>query len=738
MLNESPPSVSPGLEGMLQDPQVTDQRLIGELWQMFATDLSRLAVLAGKTAQVEEIVEQGTAWVVINRHKYWGQVSLRAWMIGRVWRNLSVDWKTPPDLSRYKLNNGITWLALLAYGLFLTATEIAYVLKIKLGAAQVELETLRRSIQDQGRTSLEGDGDQPEQPGSEERVSQEVSSTLLMLPLPVMDAPTCQERILAWVGARRQRRAKLTRFQEMALVGGIIVIVFLLGRFSNRFLPGESFYQALMTPVSRAWLFTPLPFTPQPTPARLGGNASRLDIFQRAGNSRDFWHTLWADVQVIEYGPPGYIGAPQSVLRKQVWIDQPSHIRLVTGPLDGEPTGSYVIIDSHIRWNDFRNGKVYDYQTDDPLGDLDIRMLFGTQELYIQHPRTLGGIVELYGRPAWILDCYNNDGLHTYRYWVDAEYGVVLARREYGQTAVDPIKGNQVEVVLRDVVVTAIVFDAVFPSLVFDPLTWPGSHFANDISWSPRLSRSNADGQNTPVQANLGPTGHEVLSRRSPPSGFNPSHSRLAFQWQEAGAGISSQNVVDMFADGYYLGTMPLGEATVLYCDRSQDGQRIAFVTLPKDDSAQPYHLYWIDLSAPFRINTGVGSATNVAQPTGDLAFAPDGQRLVYMGCSAQNPQGCGVYLLDLATNQSTHLVGLQLAFDFIWKPDGSALAFVGEDFDLQNWYFFIFELPSTRIIQRLSYDWRSLGVGPQSLEEAWGTVMRPHTGGLSACADPP
>jgi hypothetical protein len=46
---------------------------------------------------------------------------------------------------------------------------------------------------------------------------------------------------------------------------------------------------------------------------------------------QDLWKSLWADAQIVRYGPAGYLG-PLQVYRSQVWVEQPEQKMVLLRP----------------------------------------------------------------------------------------------------------------------------------------------------------------------------------------------------------------------------------------------------------------------------------------------------------------------------------------------------------------------------------------------------------------------
>ena len=60
------------------------------------------------------------------------------------------------------------------------------------------------------------------------------------------------------------------------------------------------------------------------------------------------WHSLWADVTVIQYAGDGS-NTPVQQERFQIWVAQPLQARLLRGPLDGVPQWQWISDGSNYR-----------------------------------------------------------------------------------------------------------------------------------------------------------------------------------------------------------------------------------------------------------------------------------------------------------------------------------------------------------------------------------------------------
>lgn len=502
-----------------------------------------------------------------------------------------------------------------------------------------------------------------------------------------------------------------------------------------------------------------LEFTPHPLATPLPAGAPQEAFLQRASHTTELWQTLWADVQVIDYGPVGYYGPPQQVTRKQLWISQPDHVRIVYGslaasnlktdsvsspPLVGEPDGSLAVSAGILFGIDFHNGATYRDMTTELVPDIDLQILFFPEQLIPGvNIYGAGEVARVSGRRSRVMDAYNPNGALIYRYWIDEQYGLVLRRREF--SGADP------GIALRDIIVTRLKIDSELPAQVFNPAVYLGDRFSQDHSGLPV-----SPGSVAPPLADVGKSGHEPLPVRSAPPRYNPSAGRLSFQWSISSAGDDIyQPGLELFSDGYFLGKVYFPAAinqaakgstivpaailpSILICKRSQDGRLLAFSLQTTTYSVQKsIMLYVLDLldppaSAPVSLDTS---------ELGDFAFSADGSQLAYFACR-QTSQSCAVFLskLDTAGEEPRRLMEVSFADYFLWSPDSRLIGFLAArgSPNSGSWSYVVVRLEDGEIVEQSDFDWRRLVPSERSIAFAWSEGSPVQAGGLDECAAPP
>ena len=793
----------PSLDGMFQSIQVSNALLGETLFIEHGRELLRLAVvLVGIPELAAVVVRHAISQAVLARHKYWGEVSSRVWLITLVLREcrhtpqrtgIHLPGPRFPGLDKLlstttldshlwalidKLGKKYALLSVLYYGHSLTIDEIAYVQKRATRLIRIDLNRIDKTLQQHRGNCSKCSFKTNKALNLEQNVRDFLQASAPTLEGVMGEIPALQDEIQQLVNRGQKVERNAAFFWKIALAETILLVGFLvywLGfrlapelpflpatvgpetppppqfyyytvkpgdtlegiaekagvsinviLFANQFPKGYSISpgQLLVVPVSPSqdWFKTPVPITPLPPPEPLTLNMDIQTIQQRAIDNLKYWHSMWADVLIINYGLPGYVGPPQSINHKQVWMIQPSHFRIIEGPAPGKPYDSYVIINGHIYVKNFQNGQIFEDITNDTIFDLDLQKLLIPYEIFNRYAsmELIGeGIVA--DRPTIVVDWHNVSGGRVLRLWIDAQYGVILRRREFG--------GADFSTVLVDITVNAINYDINFPATIFNPTSFPGDHYVQDYTGTP-LSASAPI-----VLPNLPPlSGHEPLPRLSPPPGFDPSHSRLTFQWAStSNDGSGSNPSLDLFAGNYYLGQLPIGQAEILTCKRSPDGRLIAYSWTTSQPGNRNISLDLVDLTS---IGTWhpliVGGSL-----TGDFAFSPDSRSIAFFNCQVKT-NDCIVFIQDLQTNARMPLISLSFADYFLWKPDGQYLALLGAKGGSLDWKFMIVDVNTGEVTYQGQFDWNRLSATSDSPSNSWGVPFQIQSGGLEGCIKPP
>jgi dipeptidyl aminopeptidase/acylaminoacyl peptidase len=187
-----------------------------------------------------------------------------------------------------------------------------------------------------------------------------------------------------------------------------------------------------------------------------------------------------------------------------------------------------------------------------------------------------------------------------------------------------------------------------------------------------------------------------------------------------------------IIADGYLLDVTRFGLPWVLRCDRSPDGQRLAFNTgtdeiAPADDSLQ-----WLNLKDPQSIYqplTGFHATS--------FAFSPDSKKLAVFG-QGNGKWKRGIYLLYIGTGKRHFLISLARADSLVWSPDGEYLALVGSPKEEDEPSVIVVHVDTGQIAYRGEVEFQegmSYMIRPIA---GWGVVFPVERGGMEECAFPP
>jgi hypothetical protein len=294
------------------------------------------------------------------------------------------------------------------------------------------------------------------------------------------------------------------------------------------------------------------------------------------------------DAQLINYGPPGYIG-PAQAYRTQVWISLPDKSIQLVGPIGGTPfyrllvEGKYNYFFSQEREVSWYSESPELLVSWSPLQGL----IFPARAEWLHAPGGLqiAGEEESAGRAAIIADWKDLSGQRLKRLWVDAQTGVILHQREFG--------GADHQVVIADYFVTAITYNASFPPELFDP-SQNRLENVQDFLGLPQPSQKieQLSDLTAPVQ-------RQALQRQPAPAGFDPAQSPLTFQFPDDVTGRDSIPRVELFAGRFYLGRVPFVDPWNMLCNRSPDGRRLAFTLKPgwqQSRSTFADGLQWLEL----------------------------------------------------------------------------------------------------------------------------------------------
>ena len=568
---QSDPELSPDLEWMLENSQASDQALIDFIVEdQYRQVYSLCLTLLGDPALAWQASCTALSAAVTKAHTYPGHPSAPAWLYRITLQTCRQSQIAPPTTSNLCI--------FLQRILGLSTEEISYVLAVPEPEVQAWLE-------ESSPTSISAID------------SSYDNHTLIATTYPTIHGSIQEEleqikdEVQLHVTGFRRRRQLYLRAQEIALACLGIILVITLGRAATTLIPsptGSLFatQTALSTqagddsPTSASLdsgqldlfglgsagfsQYTPTPVTPAPPVEPLTPASEPEVIRQRILESHQHWHTLWADGLYFLFGPPGYVGPPK-VTRQQVWISQP----LYSLSLSGTPSGK---VEQALR-SRYRRNLLVSYTL--PIHELLLptRMHTNFEGFWeVNHQESVAGretlVVDLFGFNPTSTEAGGdiaNQPLHSGRFWIDTRTGVILRRQWFDR--------NDPELITREVLITRIDFDVDLPNEHFDPHQPLPTRLSRNASGDPLPKEL------IPLEAEWQPgPGREPLSRLSPPLDFDPSESSLTFQWTSlTDFDPTLPTQADVFAGNLYLGSVAFGNPARLSCDRSPDGQRIAF-----------------------------------------------------------------------------------------------------------------------------------------------------------------
>jgi hypothetical protein len=283
-----------------------------------------------------------------------------------------------------------------------------------------------------------------------------------------------------------------------------------------------------------------------------------------------------------------------------VWFSQPGQSKQLAGPPDSLPFYHLIRTDGYVYFLDGfgddgflseSTGLIEYFDEDFELRDL----VFPGRADWIEREGRFRAAAreQVSGWDTVVVDWTNAAGGRELRLWVEPTTGVILRHQVFG--------GEDWQTLEEEIEVKALALDVDLPQELFDPRNgWKGG-FALDESGEPE-----PPGNWEPQTAWWPAPGHELLPYTPAPPGFDPATSRLTLQIpQPPGLQWPIPNHrptwFDLFAGPYALGRVEFGNPFGLRCDRSPDGQWLAFAPgshwLEFRTSEPVEELRWLNLS---------------------------------------------------------------------------------------------------------------------------------------------
>ena len=413
--------------------------------------------------------------------------------------------------------------------------------------------------------------------------------------------------------------------------------------------------------------FKATPVTPAAPLPPLTIHSDNEMIRERISQSADLWNTAWEEGQVFFYGPVNYTGPP-IIRRYQQWISRDIAGMVLSGPIDGEPDDFVLLFNSLTDQASFRADRLGEivggeFQWSALAGRFSAISGFAGDKAFLSRldHRTsfeIVGVELLANREVLIVDQINVIGAREARLWIDTITGKLLREQHF--------EGDEQQILIREALVSRIYYDIDFPDNLF--LQWDSARRFPilDKTERPILPWSSREKPLIDV-----PDIRPLFVQVEAPEKFNPSRSRLVFQWfGKFRADGVQPGVTQLYADGLYLGDVginhPMG---VRQCQRSSDGQLIVFLE-STTDAVITEPVRWFRLNHPEELHTSL-SVTVVRS----FSIAPDSRRLAVFGVGTPVPKEFqsprGIFILD--TFNGERLASIEANVDILvgWKPDG-------------------------------------------------------------------
>lgn len=453
------------------------------------------------------------------------------------------------------------------------------------------------------------------------------------------------------------------------------------------------------------------------------------EVFQLLNPDFFPFHTLWLDAESVST-PAGNESLPSTGSRFQVWLSQRQFL-MIGGPVGVEPEEIGIGLGGRFYVSNPGAGELffkdltssYDRPPMSVPLFFGLMMLFGDSDEMANSTFTVLGESEVAGREVWVVNQSGRDGSREAILWLDKETGFSLHVRRLD--APDYLR-NLGENRPRQVVVKAVAYDVDFPQELFNfALPWRGG-YARDYTGEPASIGENSYSTSDDELASM-------MIIETPPEGFNPSLSRLSFQYPPEAGPLTPAASTEVYADGYYLGYVQMGIPWDTTCQRSKDGAKIIFSSKridPDGSNIQSGGTYYVDLRTLDEIYRLQPAESGVE---GDFAISPDSRTVALWGCSGKEDP-CGVFLHDMETHKWRKLVDNEEgAGDFVWSPDGKSLAWM-----TSGNVVIVMDVEKGEISYTSVYEALNQGPHADPLMKDWGVVFPPQTVGLEGCILPP
>jgi hypothetical protein len=728
---EKPPELSPDLEWMLQCGQASDSALVEALVREHYAEVYRLAAgIAGDPARAEAVAARALADAVLNAHRYPVGLGVQTWLFSLVRERAGAprepEAEPLPDVPLPVFSDEtIEQLKAGIHRILARERRKRWFFAVQ-EILIVGLAILGIILADRWTSSL---NPEPTPLPTQFHTALVTQLVFISATPPPNPTPTqFPERAILYVAEAGDTLASIA--EKTGLEAALLHA--LNGLEADAPLQSG---QAVMLGLGGIPLahITPTPVTPAPPSVPLTTASAPAEVLQRIFESERYFHTLWVEAQVIDYGPPGIAGPPQ-VKRLQAWISRPSFSLALLGDPSGRLERVSLTNSGKTYTSDILTGERILYNSYSlELMQLDELVQQSYSNIDTSLEQEIVGIEPVAGREALVVDGYLSgagledagDSVRMQRFWVDTRAGVILRLQRFERQA------DAAEFLVTETIVEEIAFDVDLPNTLFDPYRPLPSAFARDYTGEPF-----PEGLSLPTPTWVPLPGRELLPRITPPPDFDPSRSRLTFQWTHGSAFDNDQfTLTDFFAGRYYLGSIDFGDPDRLICARSLDGRRIAYSEWLERPPYGTAPLRWLDLA----------DMTRIVQPLEGvqaqvLAFSPDSQKIAFVGSEGANETG--LYVVNMASDYSQRILDLDSGDNLSWSPDGQYLILTGSENPGSNWKLLVVDAVTGEIAYRGSIEWGQEGqfILPEDSPAITRglLIFSPVVSAVEACARPP
>lgn len=435
---------------------------------------------------------------------------------------------------------------------------------------------------------------------------------------------------------------------------------------------------------------------------------------------------MWIEGLIIDYGPDGYVGPPKIEI-VQAWYTSEAVLYLV-GDEQQKLQEVWLLTEQHqymatpgleLPWSHAWKPVNPDSQY------LESLKLFS--DALSRKPTFSPVIIEISsdeyswnGRGTIAYDIKDNLSVLRERQWIDNETKLLVRRQIFGE--------SDAPIPLKEVNITKIEEGNKAPAGLLDPrIPWRGGFALNYLGQPAPWETSYIQSEQFSGRPRLDPP----LEPQSFGQ-FDFSQAQLTFQYPPIFTSVH-RIPVELFADDQFLGTADLGNPWTMICDRSSNGNILAYVSQPGDVPNDASRLQLVDLYNPasewriLPIDLGVQI----------FAFSPDGQHLAVFGHPDRYVEGT-LLVLDVVEGTYIPLDHLGEASSLVWSPDSQQIAIIARH---QSSTFleeiFVYDLNTGEIASRHPLDFSNSHPAHWPTEE-WGIEFPVEMGGLSECAQAP